>query len=359
MKKTAFYLVLSAIFCLLASENVWAMHISEGILPMKWAGLWYLIALPFVIKGVRDIKKKTEINPHFKVLLGLMGAVIFIISCMPVPVPTAGTCSHPAGTGISAVLVGPIMSILVTSIALLIQALFLAHGGLTTWGADIVSMGVMGSFAAYFSFRILQKLKAHLFLCGFIAGLLADWATYATTSFELASALHGSKSILSLFYTILAAFIPTQLPLGILEGFLTGGMVVFVYKRRPDILHSLGVIKKAIPVCIFALGFAALLFTAQTAFAQEESKWPGVDVNVVEKFAQEHGRPAWTPFINTDQGDLLLFVFLLAGTAGGFMAGFCWRKLFYPPTSAIVSEANEGGLRRTRRSEAQAGENKK
>jgi len=329
MKKTAFYyLVLSAIFCLLASGNAWAMHISEGILPMKWAGLWYLIAIPFVIKGIRDIKKKTEINPHFKVLLGLMGAVIFIISCMPVPVPTAGTCSHPAGTGISAVLVGPIMSILVTSIALLIQALFLAHGGLTTWGADIVSMGVMGSFAAYFSFRILQKLKAPLFLCGFIAGLLADWATYATTSFELASALHGSKSMLSLFYTILVAFIPTQLPLGILEGFLTGGMVVFVYKRRPDILHSLGVIKKAIPVCIFALGFAALLLASQTALAQEQGKWPGVDVNVVEKFAQEQGRPAWTPFINTDQGDLLLFVFLLAGAAGGFMAGFCWRKLF-------------------------------
>ena len=330
IRKTAFYLVLSAIFCLLAPGNTWAMHISEGILPMKWAGLWYLIALPFVIKGIRDIKKKTEINPNFKVLLGLMGAVIFIISCMPVPVPTAGTCSHPAGTGISAVLVGPVMSILVTSIALLIQALFLAHGGLTTWGADIVSMGVAGSFAAYFGFRILQKLKAPLFISGFMAGLLADWATYITTSFELASALCGSKSMLSLFYTILIAFIPTQLPLGILEGFLTGGMIVFVYKRRPDILNSLGVIKKAIPACILALGLSALLLTqTDTAFAQEQSKWPGVDVNVVEKIAHKYGRPAWTPFINTDQGDLLLFVFLLAGTAGGFMAGFCWRKLFY------------------------------
>lgn len=330
VKKTAFYLVLSTVFYLLAPGNVWAMHISEGILPMKWAGLWYLVALPFLVKGIRDIKKKSALNPHFKVLLGLMGAVIFIISCMPVPVPTAGTCSHPAGTGISAVLVGPVMSILVTSIALLIQALFLAHGGLTTWGADIVSMGVMGSFAAYLGFRTLQKLRAPLFVCGFTAGLLADWATYITTSFELASALHGSKSMLPLFYTIIVAFIPTQLPLGILEGFLTGGMIVFVYKRRPDILNSLGVIKKAIPLCIFALGLAALLLTqADTAFAQEQSKWPGVDVNVVEKIAQEQGRPAWRPFINTDQGDLLLFVFLLAGASGGFMAGFCWRKLFY------------------------------
>jgi hypothetical protein len=49
---------------------------------------------------------------------------------------------------------------------------------------------------------------------------------------------------------------------------------------------------------------------------------------VVEKFAKEHGRPSWTPFINTDQGDLLLFVFLLAGAAGGFVMGYNFRKLF-------------------------------
>src|SRR3989338_6323000 len=113
------------------------MHLSEGILPLKWAGLWYAVAIPFVIKGIADVKRRSAKVAHFKPLMGMMAAAVFIISCMPVPVPTAGTCSHPAGTGISAILIGPIMSILVTSIALLIQALFLAHGGLTTWGADI------------------------------------------------------------------------------------------------------------------------------------------------------------------------------------------------------------------------------
>jgi len=229
--------------CLVFTSNAYAMHISEGILPMNWAGMWYLVALPFLVKGIFDIKKKSKKLPSFKTLLGMMGAVVFIISCMPVPVPTAGTCSHPAGTGISAILIGPIMSIFVTSIALLFQALFLAHGGITTWGADIVSMGVAGSFAGYIAFRMLRKYGASLFISGFVAGLLADWATYATTSFELASALHGGKPMFPLFMTILVAFIPTQLPLGILEGFLTGGMIIFVHKRRPDILASLGVIK--------------------------------------------------------------------------------------------------------------------
>jgi len=63
-------------------------------------------------------------------------------------------------------------------------------------------------------------------------------------------------------------------------------------------------------------------------FAFAENKWAGVDKNVVEKISMEHGRAAWTPFINTDQGDLLLFVFLLAGVMGGFVLGYNWRKLF-------------------------------
>lgn len=217
------------------------MHISEGILPLKWAGLWYAVAAPFLVKGALDIKKKARETPLLKPLLGLMGAVVFIISCMPVPVPTSGTCSHPCATGMSAILLGPIMSIFVSSIALLLQALFLAHGGLTTWGADIVSMGIVGSFAGYFAFRILRKFNASLFISGFAAGLLADWATYITTSFELSSALAGNKAVFPLFTRILIAFIPTQLPLGILEGFLTGGMIAFVAKRRPDILVALGI----------------------------------------------------------------------------------------------------------------------
>jgi ABC-type cobalt transport system substrate-binding protein len=56
-------------------------------------------------------------------------------------------------------------------------------------------------------------------------------------------------------------------------------------------------------------------------------KWPGVDESVVEKYAKEQGRAAHEPLINTGQGDLLLFVFLIAGTVGGFVAGYYWRML--------------------------------
>src|SRR6266568_6712906 len=134
-----------------------AMHISEGILPLGWAALWFAVAAPFVLFGVRRLNALAQDDLSMKPLVGLMAAVVFIISCMPIPVPTAGTCSHPCGTGIAAILVGPLVSILITAVALLIQALFLAHGGISTWGADIVSMGVVGSFAGWLVFRGLRR----------------------------------------------------------------------------------------------------------------------------------------------------------------------------------------------------------
>jgi cobalt/nickel transport protein len=82
------------------------------------------------------------------------------------------------------------------------------------------------------------------------------------------------------------------------------------------------------PLTLFiaAVTFFLLPFTfCPGAFGAD--KWPGVDESVVEKYAREHGRESREPLINTDQGDLLLFVFLLAGTVGGFAAGYYWRML--------------------------------
>ncbi len=70
-----------------------------------------------------------------------------------------------------------------------------------------------------------------------------------------------------------------------------------------------------------------LLFTVHLSLSTASEKWPGVDKSVIEKVAKGHDREAREPFINTDQGDLLLFVFLLAGAAGGFIAGYYWRAL--------------------------------
>lgn len=81
---------------------------------------------------------------------------------------------------------------------------------------------------------------------------------------------------------------------------------------------------------LVVLSMLLVLFTVAVATGQEQEKpkWPGVDETVVEKYAKELGHEARDPFINTDQGDLLLFLFALAGGAGGFIMGYCWHKVF-------------------------------
>ncbi|BCR03739.1 hypothetical protein DESUT3_08080 [Desulfuromonas versatilis] len=232
---------------LLAPTSARAMHISEGILPAGWAIFWFVVALPFVAWGVRQVNLSKKADPSYIPLLGIFGAAVFVFSCFPIPVPVAGSTAHPAGTGISAIFLGPFASVVVAFISLLLQALFLAHGGLTTLGGNTFSMGVLGSFSGFAAFLAGRKLGLGLFWSGFLAGMAADLFTYLGTSFEMALALHGTQSFWSVLGQIYLAFMPTQIPLSILEGAVTGGILVYVQKHRPDILARLKVIGGAKP----------------------------------------------------------------------------------------------------------------
>lgn len=225
------------------AEPAHAMHISEGILPPFWAILWFVVALPFVGWGAATIGRRKKIDPSYIPLLGIFGAAVFVFSCFPIPVPVAGSTAHPAGTGMSAIFLGPLASVVVAFISLLLQALFLAHGGLTTLGGNTFSMGVMGSFSGFAAFRLGRMLKLNLFWSGFLAGVAADLVTYLGTSFEMAIALHGTQPFWSVLGQIYLAFMPTQIPLSLIEGAVTGGIVVYVQKHRPDILRKLKVVR--------------------------------------------------------------------------------------------------------------------
>jgi cobalt/nickel transport system permease protein len=231
------------LFCaiLLLPQPAQAMHLSEGILPAGWALLWFAAALPFVAWGVVQINRKKKLDPSYLPLLGIFGAAVFVFSVFPIPVPVAGSTAHPAGTGLSAIFLGPFASVVVAFISLLLQALFLAHGGLTTLGANTFSMGVLGSFFAFGAFLLGRKGGLSLFWCGFAAGATADLVTYFGTSFALAAALHGSQSFPTVLGQIYLAFMPTQIPLALIEGTVTGGLLVYVQKHRPDIVRRLNV----------------------------------------------------------------------------------------------------------------------
>ena len=217
-----------------------AMHLADGILPLGWAALWSGVAAVAVAIALVRLRRRTADDRRVRPLVALVAALVFVLSCMPIPVPMVGTCSHPCGTGLAALIVGPWLTVLVTVTALALQALFLAHGGFTTLGADVVSMGIASAFVGWAAFHALRRAGAPLGTAAFAAGLLSDWATYAVTSLELATALHGARPVGTTAITIFAAFLPTQIPLGILEGFLAAGAVRFLLRRRPDLLVRAG-----------------------------------------------------------------------------------------------------------------------
>ena len=93
---------------------------------------------------------------------------------------------------------------------------------------------------------------------------------------------------------------------------------------------------KTLIAIVIAATFAIGALGAIEAAAKAE--WKGIDETIVNKFAEEAGRPAQDPFINTDQGDLLLFAFLVAGAAGGFVLGYYYRQLF--PHEPVTKREN-------------------
>jgi len=87
------------------------------------------------------------------------------------------------------------------------------------------------------------------------------------------------------------------------------------------------IIATAIVAVFVVLAVWGWLALSRQAPEGGEGPWGGVDVTVIEKYATDAGRAPVEPFINTDKGDLLLFVFALGGAVGGFVAGYYWRRL--------------------------------
>ena len=194
-----------------------AMHIAEGYLPPTWCVLWGAVCVPFVVAGFFSIKKKVEAAPRAKLLLAMCGAFAFVLSALKLPSFT-GSCSHPTGVGLGAILFGPMTMAVLGLIVLLFQALLLAHGGITTLGANVFSMAVAGPIVSWLVYKLLRKAHAPAAVAVFAAAALGDLFTYVVTSFQL-GIVTGSLA------QYLVVFAVTQIPLAVAEGLLT--VVVF------------------------------------------------------------------------------------------------------------------------------------
>lgn len=246
-KKQKKAVVLTAVLslCLGIVPSVSAMHIMEGYLPVKFCVIWGVICVPFLLAGFFKLRKTIQENRKAITLIAMAGAFVFVLSSLKIPSVT-GSCSHMTGTGLGAILFGPAAVSVLGIIVLIFQAILLAHGGLTTLGANTFSMAIAGPFVSFGIYKLCEKLKVNRKVGIFLAACLGDLFTYCVTSIQLAMAYPSeSGGAVASAVKFLGVFAPTQIPLAVIEGILTVVIVIGLESFAKPELKMIGFVKEA------------------------------------------------------------------------------------------------------------------
>lgn len=217
------------------ASMAYAMHIMEGALPVGYCLAWGVLSVPFLMVGFFSIKKTVRENRRALPLLAMSGAFVFVISSLKIP-SVSGSCSHMTGTGLGAILFGPAAVSILGLIVLIFQAVLLAHGGLTTLGANTFSMAIAGPFLSWLLFRIFEKAKVNRKMSVFLAAFFGDLFTYCVTAVQLAMAHNSATTFGIALKENLIIFAGTQIPLAIVEGILTVVVIIGLESyARPEL----------------------------------------------------------------------------------------------------------------------------
>jgi cobalt/nickel transport system permease protein len=317
-----------------------SMHISEGILtgPSFWATT--VAGAAVMAWGVREMKRFSKEQPERKPLLGMAGAFIFLVSLIPIPA-YMGTCSHPCGTPLAGILLGPGIGAALSGLSLLLQALLFAHGGFATLGANILSLGLGGAAGGWLIFKLGRKAGLPLLVAAGLAGLLGDLLTYLISGSLLGGHLaffapQPQYSFTGYLAIIIAAYLPVQLPIALGEMVVTGIAVRAIGRQRPEVLEALRVVARTTLATVLVLGMTvSLLSLSSAAMAAENlpasppATYTGMDEKVNETMAESAGAKVHDPYINLEaQGDLWNALLLAGGGVAGFIIGRSWHLLF-------------------------------
>jgi len=304
------------------------VHIAEGILPLGHAAAWAALTVPLCGASARDLARLArEGELRERALVGMAGALIFAFTLFPVPVPVVGVSSHMCATPVLALLVGPRRIIAPAAAVLLLQALFFAHGGLSSLGANTLTLAVVGPLVGYGLCRALIRLGLGAAWAVGVACALADAAVYMADAAIMSLALAGERSFGSWFALVLAGFAPAQIPLALLEGAVSVMLLRAIARRRPALLPA-WMRGAARPVGLVAAAgaFTLALIVARPARA-EPARFPGLDDVLVDTIAARGGpmpvKPPWDP----GEGELHAFVLCAGFFAAGWIAGRAFERL--------------------------------
>lgn len=207
------------------------MHIPDGYLDLHIAVIFAvlsLLVLAYVLMRVR-----LEIDERRIPLVGLVAGGIFVAQMLDWPIP-GGTSAHLVGGGIAAILLGPYVGCIAMASVLIVQCLLFGDGGITALGANIWNMAIVNVFVAFFVYKLIRKnLGRGVDISSFAAG----WAGVTLAAIFAGIEIGLSESFkYSIWVTVPVMGIWHGL-LGIIEGVITAGVALYIYKNRPDLLY--------------------------------------------------------------------------------------------------------------------------
>jgi len=202
------------------------MHIPDAFMPIWQSGIYWVIALIFIILALKWARN--ELTEDKIPMVAVLSAGIFAIQAFNLPVGF-GTSGHLVGGALVAILLGsPYAAVFVLTLVLIIQGIIFGDGGLTTMGANIINMGVVGGFIGYYSYRGLHRATKSVYLPAAVAAWLACFISalacavmmWAAGTFPLVPGL----AAMGIYHAII----------GIVEGAITAGAIYLLLQARPE-----------------------------------------------------------------------------------------------------------------------------
>ena len=221
------------------------MHIPDGFIDIPTSTAFAALAAAGVALSIKGAK--STLDEKTAPLAGLTATFIFAVQMLNFPV-AAGTSGHLLGGALAAVLVGPYAATLSLTVVLLMQGLLFADGGLTAIGLNVFNMAIIGVWAGYGAFLLLQKIlpssKFSTTISAGLAGLLSVPAAAAGFVLQYSIGANATFSVSA----VLTAMISTHVLIGIGEALITAFAVGAVLASRSDLVYGYKGEKQALEI---------------------------------------------------------------------------------------------------------------
>lgn len=233
------------------------MHMSDALLSPAVGAAGWLTAAGFAAYSAREVRRTPEASPP--ALMGVLGAFVFAAQMVNFSIPATGSSGHLGGGLLLAALLGPHAAFLVMTSVLTVQALLFADGGLLALGCNVTNLGVFTCFVAYpLAFRPLvggQASPRRLTLAALVAAIVGlELGALAVVLETTASGISRLP-----FPSFAIFMLPIHLAIGVVEGVVTAGVVLYVRRARPDLVRRAPAMDRSLKPLLAAFAMAAAL----------------------------------------------------------------------------------------------------